>query len=171
MIHFIEKKKVRECMDANKKNTKQKNRNKHRETGSRKGTQQADRRAQTRAHADKREQTQNQGRTRPLPQHPTNFSTESEAILLAICPSFCNFEVCDLNCLAPKDRPNLNYLKKTAPQTAWANENLSCGFPSIPGIAPGVPPRIMVFALPQVVRGHTENGISHSENYPQGPKD
>ena len=28
-----------------------------------------------------------------------------------------------------------------------ANETLSCGFPSIPGIAPGVAPRIVVFVL------------------------
>ena len=37
-------------------------------------------------------------------------------------------------------------LKKRS-ENAGANENLSCGFPSIPGIAPGVAPRIMVFIL------------------------
>ena len=30
---------------------------------------------------------------------------------------------------------------------AWANENISCGLPSIPGIAPGVAPRILGFVL------------------------
>ena len=38
------------------------------------------------------------------------------------------------------------FLKKRS-ENAWANENLSCGFPSILGIAPGVAPRIVVFAL------------------------
>ena len=32
-------------------------------------------------------------------------------------------------------------------ENARANENLSCGFPSIPGIAPRVAPRILVLAL------------------------
>ena len=57
------------------------------------------------------------------------------------------------------------FLKKGS-ENAWANENLSCGFPSIPGIAPSVAPRILVFfRIAQVVRHHSENGISHSENY------
>ena len=38
------------------------------------------------------------------------------------------------------------FLKKRS-ENARANENLSCGFPSIPGIAPGVAPRIVVFVL------------------------
>ena len=36
---------------------------------------------------------------------------------------------------------------KIRSENAGANENLSCGIPSIPGIAPGVAPRIMVFVL------------------------
>ena len=36
---------------------------------------------------------------------------------------------------------------KKRSENAGANENLSCGFPSIPGIDPGVPPRILVFVL------------------------
>ena len=55
-----------------------------------------------------------------------------------------------------------NFEKKRS-ENAWVNENLPCGFPSIPGIAPRVAPRIVVFALH--VRRHSENGISHSENY------
>ena len=38
------------------------------------------------------------------------------------------------------------FLKKRS-ENAGANENLSRGFPSIPGIAPGVAPRIVVFVL------------------------
>ena len=38
------------------------------------------------------------------------------------------------------------FLKKRS-QNAGANESLSCGFPSIPGIALGVAPRIVVFVL------------------------
>ena len=38
------------------------------------------------------------------------------------------------------------FLKKSS-ENVGANENLSCGFPSIPGIAPGVAPRIPVFVL------------------------
>ena len=38
------------------------------------------------------------------------------------------------------------FLKKR-PENGGANENLSCGFPSLPGIAPGVAPRIVVFVL------------------------
>ena len=38
------------------------------------------------------------------------------------------------------------FLKKRS-ENAGTNENLSCGFPSIPGIAPGVAPRIVVFVL------------------------
>ena len=59
-------------------------------------------------------------------------------------------------------------LKKCSENT-WANENLSCGFPSIPAIAPGVAPRIVTIQLwlsHCTSRGkHSENGISHSENY------
>ena len=33
------------------------------------------------------------------------------------------------------------------PVPTWSNENLSFGFQSILGIAPGVAPRILVFAL------------------------
>ena len=36
---------------------------------------------------------------------------------------------------------------KTPSKNAGANGNLSCGFPSIPGIAPGVAPRIVVSVL------------------------
>ena len=46
-----------------------------------------------------------------------------------------------------------------------SNENLSCGFPSISGVAPRVALRIVVFVFAQVVRCHSENGISHSENH------
>ena len=35
-------------------------------------------------------------------------------------------------------------LKKKTFENAWTNDNFSCGFPSIPGIAPGVAPRIVV---------------------------
>ena len=38
------------------------------------------------------------------------------------------------------------FLKKRS-KNGGANENLSYGFPSIPGIAPGVAPRIVVFVL------------------------
>ena len=38
------------------------------------------------------------------------------------------------------------FLKERS-ENAGANENLSCGFPSIPGIAPGVAPRILVSVL------------------------
>ena len=38
------------------------------------------------------------------------------------------------------------FLRKRS-ENAGANENLSCGFPSIPGIAPGVAPRILGFVL------------------------
>ena len=41
----------------------------------------------------------------------------------------------------------LTILEKKHSENAWANENLSCGFSSIPPIAPGVAPRIVVFAL------------------------
>ena len=58
------------------------------------------------------------------------------------------------------------FLKKRS-ENAGANENLSGGF-AIPGIAPRVAPRFVVFALlnlaAQVVRRHSENGSSHSEN-------
>ena len=37
--------------------------------------------------------------------------------------------------------------RKERSENAGANENLSCGFPSIPGIAPGVAPRIVVLVL------------------------
>ena len=40
------------------------------------------------------------------------------------------------------------FLKKRS-ENAGANETLPCGFPSIPGIAPGVAPRIVVFVLPK----------------------
>ena len=39
-----------------------------------------------------------------------------------------------------------HFLKKRS-ENAGANENLSCRFPSIPRIAPGVAPRIVVFVL------------------------
>ena len=56
------------------------------------------------------------------------------------------------------------FLKKSS-ENARANEYLSCGFSSIPGMAPGVAPRIVDgFRAAQVVRCHSENGISHSEN-------
>ena len=42
--------------------------------------------------------------------------------------------------------PPPQFLKKRS-ENAGANENISCGFPSLPGIAPGVAPRIMVFVL------------------------
>ena len=51
----------------------------------------------------------------------------------------------------------LRSLKKRS-ENAGANENLSCEFPSIPGIAPEVAPRVVVFALL-----HSENWISHFE--------
>ena len=38
-------------------------------------------------------------------------------------------------------------LLKKRSENVGANENLSRGFPSIPGIAPGVAPRILVFVL------------------------
>ena len=38
------------------------------------------------------------------------------------------------------------FLRKRS-ENAGANENLSCGLPSIPGVAPGVAPRIVVFIL------------------------
>ena len=38
-------------------------------------------------------------------------------------------------------------LLKKRSENAWANETISCGFPSIPGIAPGVAPRVVVFVL------------------------
>ena len=38
------------------------------------------------------------------------------------------------------------FLQKRS-ENVGANENLSCGFPSIPGIAPGVAPRIVVLVL------------------------
>ena len=38
-------------------------------------------------------------------------------------------------------------LEKDAPRMEGPIENISCGFPSIPGIAPGVAPRIVVFVL------------------------
>ena len=57
------------------------------------------------------------------------------------------------------------FLKKRS-ENAGANANLSCGFPSIPGITPGVAPRIVVFvllkswdAIPRM-----EFGISSSES-------
>ena len=40
----------------------------------------------------------------------------------------------------------LKFLKKSS-ENAGANENLSRRFPSIPGIAPGVAPRMVVFVL------------------------
>ena len=55
------------------------------------------------------------------------------------------------------------FLKKRS-ENARANENLSGGFAAIPGIDPGVAPRIGGFRIDQVVRGHSENGISYSEN-------
>ena len=39
-----------------------------------------------------------------------------------------------------------NFAKKSS-ENERANENLSCGFPSIPGIAPGVAQRIVAFVL------------------------
>ena len=38
-------------------------------------------------------------------------------------------------------------LEKKRSEKWWANENISCGFPSIPRIAPGVAPRSVVFVL------------------------
>ena len=55
------------------------------------------------------------------------------------------------------------FLKKSS-ENGVANENLSCGFPSIPGIALGVAPGFLVFHVAQVVGCHSENGISYSEN-------
>ena len=46
--------------------------------------------------------------------------------------------------LAPGDHPN-SRIKRS--ENVGANENLSCGFPSIPGIAPGVAPRITGFVF------------------------
>ena len=51
-------------------------------------------------------------------------------------------------------------LGKKRSENAWANEEFPCGFPSIPGIAPGVAPR----RIAQVLIRHSENGISHSKN-------
>ena len=53
---------------------------------------------------------------------------------------------------------------KKRPENAGANENLWCGLPSIPGTAPGVAPRILVFCIAQVLGCHSENGISYSED-------
>ena len=63
----------------------------------------------------------------------------------------------EVNLFLARGRPQ--FLKERS-VNAGANENLSCGFPPSPGIAPGVAPRILVF-----VRRHSENGISHSENF------
>ena len=50
-------------------------------------------------------------------------------------------------------------------ENAGANENLSCGFPSIPRIAPGSScSENCGFRVAQVVRCHSENQISHCEN-------
>ena len=46
--------------------------------------------------------------------------------------------------LARGDHPNS---RKKRSENGGENENISCGFPSIPGIAPGVAPRIVVFVL------------------------
>ena len=70
----------------------------------------------------------------------------------------------DSSFLARGDHP---VLKKRS-EDGGANENLSCGFPSIPGIAPGVAPRIVVFvlllkswdAIPRMGISYPENGIS-----------
>ena len=70
----------------------------------------------------------------------------------------CGFES---SFLVRVDHPNS---WKKRPENAGPNGGLSCGFPSVPRIALGVAPRIAVFVLPQVVRWHSENGISHSEN-------
>ena len=53
---------------------------------------------------------------------------------------------------------------KKRSENEGANETISCGCPSIPGIAPRVAPRIVVSRIPQVVGCHSENGISYSEN-------
>ena len=45
-------------------------------------------------------------------------------------------------------------------ENAGASEDLSCGFPSIWGVALGVAPRILKFHIAQVVRCHSRNGIS-----------
>ena len=47
---------------------------------------------------------------------------------------------------------------KNSSKNTGANENLSCGLPSILGIAPGVAPRTVVFAL------HSENYFRNSES-------
>ena len=47
--------------------------------------------------------------------------------------------------LACGDHPNSQNKKRS--ENAGAHENLSCGFPPISGIAPGVALRVVVFAL------------------------
>ena len=46
--------------------------------------------------------------------------------------------------LARGDHPNS---RKNTQRMKVPNDNLSCGFPSTPGIAPGVAPRVVVFVL------------------------
>ena len=49
-------------------------------------------------------------------------------------------------------------------ENAESNVNFSCGFAAIPGIAPESCSENCGFRIDQVVRGHSENGISYSEN-------
>ena len=53
---------------------------------------------------------------------------------------------CDIYIYIPCARGPPQFSKKRS-ENGGANENISCGFPSIPGIAPGVAPRIVVFVL------------------------
>ena len=76
------------------------------------------------------------------------------------------FETSD-KCSGARGPPQ--FLKKRS-ENAWANENLSCGFPSTPGIAPGLAPRVAVFvlleswdAIPRM-EFESENGISNSKS-------
>ena len=74
-------------------------------------------------------------------------------------------------------RAGTTQFSKKRSKNGGANENISCWFPSIPGIAPGVAPRIAAFALPKswdaIPHGisYSENGISNpescSENTPE----
>ena len=56
------------------------------------------------------------------------------------------YRACELKDQTYKKTRTLHFSDKRS-RNAGANENLSCGFPSIPGIAPGVAPRIVVFVL------------------------
>ena len=91
-----------------------------------------------------------------------------QSSVLPLHPPFCKGGMGCQGCYKPQSPKKMKFsgarglpqfLKKSS-ENAGANEDLSCGFPSIPGIALGVAPRNVA----QVVRCHSENGISYSEN-------